>query len=67
MHSQGTADEFSPSQKFLLVLMQLFHNLNQTDLACRFNVEQSSVSQLLNNWISLLSVQLKGLIKWPQQ
>ena len=63
---KGAVDELSPTQKFLLVLMRLRHNLSQTDLACRFNIEQSSVSRILNSWIPLLSAQLKGLIKWPQ-
>ena len=63
---KGTVIELSPSQKLLLILMRLRHNLTQNDLACRFSIEQSSVSQLLNNWVPLLSAQLKGLIKWPQ-
>jgi len=63
---RGAIDELSPSQKVLLVMMRLRHNFTQNDLACRFNVEQSSVSRILNNWIPLLSAQLKGLIKWPQ-
>ena len=46
--------------------MQVRHNLTQTDLACRFSLEQSSVSRILNSWIPMLSAQLKGLIKWPQ-
>jgi len=50
---KGAADELLPSQKLLLVLMWLCHNLmiTQNDLACRFNVEQSSVSRILNSWI----------------
>ena len=63
---KGAIDELSPSQKLLLVLMRLRHNLTQNDLACRFSIEQSSVSRILNNWIPLLSAQLRGLIKWPQ-
>lgn len=63
---KGGSDELSPSQKLLLVLMRLRHNFTQNDLACRFNIEQSSVSRLINNWVPLLSAQLKGLIKWPQ-
>jgi len=60
-------DELSPLQNLLLVLIRLRHNLTQNDLACRFNTEQSLVSQILNYyWIPLLSAHLKGLIKWPQ-
>ena len=41
-------------------------NFPQNDLACRFNIEQSSVSRILNQWIPMLKVQLKALIRWPQ-
>ena len=58
----STQKELSPSQKLLLVLMRLRHNLCQNDLACRFNIQQSSVSRILNNWIPLLGAQLKRLI-----
>ena len=34
--------------KSLLVLMRLQHNRTQDDLACYFNIEQSSVLQILN-------------------
>jgi len=63
---KGTRDELSPSQKLLLVLMRLRHNFCQNDLAFRFNIDQSSVSRILNHWIPLLKVQLKALIRWPQ-
>ena len=56
----------SPTQKLLLVLMQLRHNHTQSDLACCLNVEHSSVSCNLNHWIPFLSAQLNKLIKWPQ-
>ena len=54
------------SQKLLLVLMCIRQGLAQEDLAFRFDVEQSSVSRILNRWIPLLSYHLKGLIKWPE-
>ena len=53
------------SQKLLLVLMRIRQNLTQEDLAFRFDVEQSSVSRVINQWIPLLAHHLKGLIKWP--
>ena len=59
-------DELTPTQKLLLVLMRLHHNFPQNDLAFRFNIDQSSVSRTLNQWIPLLRVQLKALIRWPQ-
>ena len=60
---QRANETLSPTQKLLLVLMRLRHNHTQSDLACHFNVEQSSVSRILNHWIPLLSARL---IKWPQ-
>jgi len=58
--------DLTPSQKLLLVMMRLRYNFPQNDLACRFNVEQSSVSRILNQWKPMLKVQLKQLIRWPQ-
>ena len=63
---QRVNETLSPSQKLLLVFMRLRHNHTQSDLACRFNVEQSSVSRILNHWIPFLSAQFKRLIRWPQ-
>ena len=60
------SDELSTAQKLLLVLMRLRHNFPQSDLACRFNIGQSSVSRTLNQWIPLLRTQLNTLIRWPQ-
>ena len=63
---QRANEVLSPTQKLLLVLMQIRHNHAQSDLACRFNVEQSSVSRILNHWIPFLSAQFKKLVQWPQ-
>ena len=63
---QRASETLSPTQKLLLVLMRLRHNHTQSDLACRFNVEQSSISRILNHWIPLLNAQFKRLIRWPQ-
>ncbi len=53
----------SDSQKLLLVLMQLRQNLTQEDLAFQFDVEQCTVSRVINQWIPLLAHHLRGLIK----
>ena len=66
LRKKGALDELAPSQKLLMVMMRLRCNFPQNDLACRFNVEQSSVSRILNQWIPMLKVQLKSLIRWPQ-
>ncbi len=54
------------SQTLLLVLMRIRQNLTQGDLACRFCIDQSSVSRMLNQWIPMLANVLGGLIVWPQ-
>ena len=54
------------SQTLLLVLMRIRQNLTQDDLACRFCIDQSSVSPILNQLIPMLACVLGGLIVWPQ-
>ena len=41
-------------------------NLTQGDLACRFAVDQSTVSCTLHHWIPMLFAHLKPLIQWPK-
>jgi len=62
---QRASETLSPIQKLLLVLMWLQHNHTQDDLAFYFNIEQSSVSRILNHWIPFLSANFKRLIQWP--
>jgi len=59
---RGALEDLTPSQKLLLVMMRLRYYFLQNDLTCRFNVEQSSVSRILNQWIPMLKVQLRQLI-----
>ena len=66
LRNKGAIDELTPSQKLFLMLMKLRCNFTQSDLACRFRIEQSSVSRILNQWIPMLKVQLNALIRWPQ-
>ena len=51
------------SQKLLLVLMHIRQGLAQEDLEFHFDVDLSSVSRILNQWIPLLAFHLRGLIK----
>ena len=53
-------------QKFMMVLMRIRLNLTQPDLSVRFDIDQSTVSRILNNWIPFLAYHLKVLIKWPE-
>lgn len=59
----STGHFLSDSQKLLLVLMHLQQNLSQEDLAFQFDIEQGTVSQVINQWIPLLPHHLRGLIK----
>ena len=50
--------------EFLLVLMRLRLNLLLEDLAYRFNIAKSTVSNIFDTWIDVMAVQLNFLIKW---
>uniref|UniRef100_A0A1A8FMA8 Cyclin-dependent kinase 2 associated protein 2 n=1 Tax=Nothobranchius korthausae TaxID=1143690 RepID=A0A1A8FMA8_9TELE len=51
----------------LVVLMKLRLGLSNTDLAYRFNVSKTTVSNICRSWIPAMSVILKPLIKWPSK
>ena len=51
----------------LLVLMRLRLNLLIEDLAYRFGIAKSTVTNVSNTWIDVMATQLKFLIKWPTQ
>ncbi|XP_065153661.1 uncharacterized protein [Paramisgurnus dabryanus] len=53
--------------QLLMVLMKLRMGLSNTDLAYRFHVTPSTVSNIYRMWISVMSVVLKPLIKWPNK
>ena len=49
----------------LLVLMKLRLNLTNRDLAMRFKISPTKVSQILNTYLPALAARLKFLLKWP--
>uniref|UniRef100_A0A8C6K907 DDE Tnp4 domain-containing protein n=1 Tax=Nothobranchius furzeri TaxID=105023 RepID=A0A8C6K907_NOTFU len=51
----------------LVVLMKLRLGLSNTDLAYRFNVSKTTISNICRSWIPAMSVILKPLIKWPSK
>ncbi len=53
--------------ELLLTLMKLRLNLLEEDLAFRFRISQSTVSQILSTWIPLLARELESFIYWPTQ
>ena len=51
----------------LLVLMKLRLNLQNYDLAQRFNISPSTVSEVLNQIIPKMAEKLKFLVHWPDK
>ncbi|XP_049925645.1 uncharacterized protein LOC126405769 isoform X2 [Epinephelus moara] len=56
--------QLDPTDQLLLTLMKLRHNLLQDDLAERFCVSQSVVSQLLSYWIDHMEENMREYIPW---
>lgn len=53
--------------QFLLVLMKLKLALANDDLAYRFGLSRTRVSQLFHEWVDVMSRELKQLIVWPDR
>ena len=51
--------------EFFLVLVKLRLGVPHNDLAYRMNVSSSTISDIFQKWITLMSVELKPLIVWP--
>jgi len=49
-----------------MVLMRMHQNLMQGDLACRFAVDQSTVSRTLHHWLPMLATHMRPLKQWPK-
>jgi hypothetical protein len=56
----------SMQDHLLLVLMKLRLGLLNRDLAFRFNLSDTSVPRIINQWIPNIANCLKGLIVWPE-
>ena len=54
-------------QQLMMVLLKLSLNLEENDLAYRFNVSQSTVSGMFKKWISYMGEKLASLICWLRQ
>ena len=61
----GPKRKLSHRDEMLLTLMKLRLDLLEDDMAFRFNISTSLVSQILSTWIPLLGKELSGLIYWP--
>ena len=63
----GPERKLSIEQEFLLSLMKLRLGLFNIDLAFRFKVSDSVVSEVLLSWFKLLARELSCLIIWPSR
>jgi len=63
----GPNRTMSIDNEFLLTMMKLRLNLKEEDLAQRFCISQSAVSQIISTWIPFLALELEEFIYWPTQ
>ena len=59
--------KLAPFQEFLWTLMKLRLNLSSQDLAYRFGIHSSTVSQKLLKWLTIMDIRLSPLISWPER
>lgn len=55
----------SLADELLIVLMKLRLCVPNEDLGYRFSITTAAVSQMFHKWISIMSVELKCLVHWP--
>ena len=63
----GQKRELSKEDELLLTLMKLRLNLNDEDLAVRFCVSTSVISNIISTLLPFLANELKSLIYWPSR
>ena len=54
-------------QQLVMVLLKLRLNLEEIDLAYRFNVSQPTVSRMFKKWMMCMGEKLAPLIRWPSR
>lgn len=64
--AHGANNSFTKFQEFFLFLMKIKLNLQNADLAFRFNVSESAVSRIFNKWLHVAYCRLKSQISWPE-
>ena len=57
----------SPGSVLLIILMKLRLNLQNQDIALRFNVSDTTVGQILNDGLTELAKKLSFLVQWPDK
>ena len=67
INRKGPDRALSLEQEYLLLLMRLRLGLLVKDVAFRFQISSTRVSQIWINWIKLMSIELQNLIIWPSR
>lgn len=67
INKPGPPRKTSLEQEYLLTLMRLRLGLLIKDLAFRFQISTTRVSQIWITWVKLLSKELRHLIIWPSK
>ncbi|XP_057297410.1 uncharacterized protein LOC130628122 [Hydractinia symbiolongicarpus] len=63
----GPKRKLNTKSELFMTLIRLRLGLVERDLSYRFDVSQSTVSQVLSTWIPFLSRELQCLIYWPSR
>ena len=59
--------QFTQMNELFLLLLKLRLNLHSEDLAHRFGVSLSSVSQIIHKWLDVMYSRLSFFISWPER
>ena len=54
-------------QDICLVLIKLWLDFEEKDIAYRFGISQPTVSQVFRKWIAIMGERLQPLIYWPER
>ncbi|KAK3925714.1 Bcl-2-related ovarian killer protein [Frankliniella fusca] len=68
-HSERSDRRTVPSQfqELCVVLLRLHLNLQEEDLAYLFNIDQSTVSRIIDAWLSVMAHALECFIIWADR
>ncbi|XP_077512034.1 uncharacterized protein LOC144122962 [Amblyomma americanum] len=63
--SHNVNNKLTKFQEFVLFMMKLKVNLQNADLAFRFNISDATVSRIFDKWLHVAYCRLKDEIIWP--